>query len=98
MLAAYSFFEIFEHLLQALDLSLGLLEMRFEGFPELRRSCRLGELRQRFGELPLGIVGVAQFVDERIVQGSGFSHVDFSVLPSSSSIRSRPEPLSENRS
>ena len=55
---------------EALDLPCGLLEMRLEGLPQLRRAGRLGQLRQRLDQLLLGVVGVAQLVDECVVQGS----------------------------
>ena len=45
-----------------------------EGLPQLGRGGRLGELGQRLGELALGVVGVAEFVEERVVQRAGFSH------------------------
>ncbi len=75
MFAARLLFDAFEDLLEPLDVSKRFLEMGFERRAQFGRVRRLGELRQGFRELFFRVVGIAQFVDERIVQGSGFSHV-----------------------
>ena len=74
MFAAHLLVEGLEHLLQAIDLSLRLFEMRLEGVSQLRRTRGLGQFRQRLCQLAFAVVGVAQFVDECVVQGSCFSH------------------------
>ena len=62
------FGETLEDLLQARDLILRFREMRLKRLAQFRCSGRLRQLRQRLRELPFCVVGVSQFVDERIVQ------------------------------
>ena len=42
--------------------------------PQLRRRRGFGEFRERLGELPFGVVRIAQFVDECVVERACFSH------------------------
>ena len=51
--------ELLEHLIEALDLAAGLLEMQLEGLLQLGAVGGLGHLRQRLGDLLLGMVDVA---------------------------------------
>ncbi len=51
--------ELLEHLIETLDLAPGLLEMQLEGLPQLGGFRRLGHLRQRLGDLPLGVIDIA---------------------------------------
>ena len=57
-----------EHLLDHLDLLLGLAEMRLEGLLELRIARFLDHLRQRLRDLLLRVVDVLQRVDEQVVE------------------------------
>ena len=57
-----------EHLFETIDVAFRLFEVRFECRPELRGAGRFGQLWQRLRQLLLGIVGVTQFIDERVVQ------------------------------
>src|SRR4029453_7923619 len=63
-----------EHLFKPFDMPARLLEVRLEGGPQVFRSRCLGQLRQRFGQLFFGVVGIAQLVQKRVVQCSRFSH------------------------
>jgi hypothetical protein len=63
-----------EHLLELGDLALRLVAVGQKGLLQLRRTGRLGQLGQGLQQLLLGVVGVAQLVDECVVQGSSFSH------------------------
>ena len=84
VLAAHFLVEALEHLLEPLDVSARLLEMRLERRAQIRRRGRLRQLRQRLGQLFLGIVGVAQFVEKRIVQGSASAIGRLLMFPCSS--------------
>ena len=59
---------------QAFDLSQRLLEMRFERGPEfcIRRGFR--QLWQGLRQLLFGVVRVAQFINESVMERSCFSH------------------------
>ena len=83
VLAAHLLVEAREHLLQALDLPLGFLEVRSRT-PSRSGAARrrLGQFRQRLGELPLGVVRVAELVDECVVQRACVSHDRFSFVGS----------------
>jgi hypothetical protein len=63
-----------EDLLEALDVTLCLPQMRLERVSQRRGAGRLGQLRKRLGQLMFGVVDVVQLVDERVVKCSGFSH------------------------
>ena len=68
-LAALGEIELLEHLIEALDLTARLFEMRGEGLLELRMGGRARHFRQRLHQLLLGMVDVAQLFDEEILQG-----------------------------
>jgi hypothetical protein len=74
VLAADLLVEAGEDLLQALNLPLRLVAMGQEGLLQLGGRGRLGHSGQRLQQLLLGVVGVTQFVDERVVKGSSFRH------------------------
>jgi hypothetical protein len=57
-----------EHLLHPLDMVPGLVEMPLEGLLELRIGDLGDHLRQRLGDLLLGVVDVPEGVDEEVVQ------------------------------
>ena len=77
-----TFFEAFEDPLDTIDVAARLLEMRLECRAQIGRGRRLRQLRQCLGQLFFGVVAVSQFVQKRIVQGSGFGH-DFSLCAGS---------------
>ena len=58
---------LLEHLLEALDLAAGLFQVLLEGLAQLGRLHRLGHLRQGFHELLLGVIDVAELVDEQVL-------------------------------
>ena len=58
-----------EDLLDPLDLILGLGQVVLEGLLELGVTDLLDHLRQRLGDLLLGVIDVLQGMDEEIVQG-----------------------------
>ena len=68
-----------EDLLQSLDVSLRLLEVRFEGVPQVGIGRGFGQLGQRFRQLFLRVVAIAQFVEKGIVECSCVSHGRFSL-------------------
>src|SRR4029453_19656256 len=70
VLSAYFLVQAREHALEALDLSARLLEVYLEGLPQIRRARRLRHAWQRLGQLFLGIVGIAQFIEKGVVQCS----------------------------
>jgi len=49
-------------------------EMHLEGRAQLGVRGRLRQLRERLRQLFLGVVGVAQFVDECVMERSCFGH------------------------
>jgi hypothetical protein len=57
-----------EYLLQALDLVLGLGQVRLEALLELRVGCLVDHLGQCLGDLTLGVVDVLERMDEEVVQ------------------------------
>ena len=61
--------EFLEDLLQAIDLGIGFFEMRFEAGGEITVGGLLDHLRQRPGDLLLGIIDVLQAVHEHVFHG-----------------------------
>jgi len=57
------------HLVDALDLALGLLKVCLERSGKCGVLCGPGEPRQGLGQLLLGTVDVGQFVDEKVFSG-----------------------------
>jgi hypothetical protein len=57
-----------EHVLEVVDVLLGLLEMRLEALLQLRVARLLGELRQRLDEHVLRVKQVAEFVQEQLAR------------------------------
>ncbi len=74
VLSADLFVQALEDLFQPCDLALRLLEVAFERLAQLRVRGRLRQFRQRLGQLFLGVIRVAQFVDECVVERACFSH------------------------
>src|SRR4051794_29936298 len=72
--AAHFFVEAGEHPLEPQDVAAGFFQVRLERVAQLRRRGGRGELRQRLDQLSFGVVGVAQFIDEGVVQRQGFGH------------------------
>jgi hypothetical protein len=74
MLAADVFVQGREHQFEPIGVALRLLEVGLERLAQLRPGGRPRQLRQCLGQLSLGVVRVAQFVDECLVERSCFSH------------------------
>ncbi|SCM77066.1 hypothetical protein KL86PLE_40871 [uncultured Pleomorphomonas sp.] len=70
-LAACRLADQFEHLLQALDLHLGLLTMFLEGGPQLGRLGATRHFRQCLQDLALGVIDVLEHVLKKIVKRFG---------------------------
>jgi hypothetical protein len=58
-----------EHLLEALHLRSGFLEVAQEALLELLVGGLVGHFRQRFHKLFLGVINVLQLVHEQVVHG-----------------------------
>src|SRR5204862_5364546 len=67
--------QTFEYLLEPFNVSLRFLEMRFKGGAQISRRGCFREPRKCLDQLFFRIVGVAQFFDECVVQGSRLSHL-----------------------
>lgn len=69
VLAADFLAERCERPLEPRHLPARFLEVRFERGAQLRRARGLRQLRQRLDQLFFGVVGVAELIDERVMQG-----------------------------
>ena len=74
VLALHFLVEGAEHLLEARHVFARLLEVAFERLAQPFRRRGLRHLGQGLGQLFLRVVCVAQFHDERVVQGAALSH------------------------
>jgi hypothetical protein len=58
-----------EHLLQARDVLLGLLQVRQKALLQLRIGRLICHFRERLGELLLGVINVLQLMHEQVIHG-----------------------------
>src|SRR4029078_9526758 len=74
VLAARLFVQALEDLLEAVDVAPRSLEMTLERVSQVGRARRLRELAERLDQLFLRVVGVAQFVQKRLVPRARICH------------------------
>src|SRR5271157_1131331 len=60
--------QMFEDLFEPGHMALGLLQVVLEGLLELRRARRFGHLRKRLDQLFLGVIEVADLIEQEILQ------------------------------
>ena len=72
--ALHLFAEPFHDLFEPLDVTAGLFEVGFERIPENRRMTRPSPSWGAPCQLFLCVVGIAEFIEKRVVERTGFGH------------------------